>query len=118
MDAKVTVAIIAGAFGLLGGVVGSLIAPWVQWGIEKRRFKLNRRLEYIRAWRHFIGSNEFDQATFRETKTFKTMCPYLPENLVEAIEDQSIHVSITGGDPIKGRLLDEVTRIEREWGLV
>ncbi len=118
MDSKVTVAIIAGVFGLLGGVVGSLIAPWVQWGIEKRRFRLNRHLEYIKDWRRFIASNEFNQATFRDTKTYVTIRPHLSKDLVDAIEDQSIHVSLTGGDPIKNQLLNEVTRIEKKWGLV
>lgn len=26
--------------GLVAGVVGSLVAPWVHWGIEKRREKM------------------------------------------------------------------------------
>lgn len=34
--------------GLLGGVVGSLIPPWVNWGIELRREKMKYRRELIR----------------------------------------------------------------------
>lgn len=116
MDTKV--AIIAGGFGLLGGVVGSLIAPWVQWGIEQRRFRLNRRLEYIKDWRRFIGSKEFNQSTFRETKTFRTIRPYLSAKTLSLIESGESHLSVTGGDSVAGLLLDEVTRIEREWGLI
>jgi hypothetical protein len=118
MDIKVTVAIIAGVFGLLGGVVGSLIAPWVQWGIEKRRFRLNRHLEYIKDWRRFIASNEFNHAKFRDTKTYVTIRPHLSKDSVDAIEGKSVHVSLTGSDPIRSRLLNEVTKIEKKWGLV
>src|ERR1043166_9523274 len=90
MDPKVEVAIIAAVVGLLSGVVGSLVAPWVQWGIEKKRFKMNRRLKYVRAWRNFVGSNDFTQANFKDTKTFKTLRPYLSNQLIAKIEDETI----------------------------
>jgi hypothetical protein len=114
---ELKVAIIAGVVGLLTGVVGSLVAPWVQWGIEKRRFRLNRRLEYIKQWRRFV-SDDFDQSSFKETRTFKTLRPYLSQDLVTKIEDQDIYASMTGGDPIRSQLLDEITSLEREWKLI
>jgi hypothetical protein len=114
---ELKVAIIAGVVGLLTGVVGSLVAPWVQWGIEKRRFRLNRRLEYIKQWRRFV-SDDFDQSSFEETRTFKTLRPYLSQDLVAKIEDQDIYASMTGGDPIRSQLLDEITSLEREWKLI
>jgi hypothetical protein len=114
---ELKVAIIAGVVGLLTGVVGSLVAPWVQWGIEKRRFRLNRRLEYIKQWRRFV-SDDFDQSSFKETRTFKTMQPYLSQDLIAKIEDQAIYASMTGGDPIRSQLLDEITSLEREWKLI
>jgi hypothetical protein len=61
--------------GLVTGAIASLIAPWVQWAIEKRRSKLNYRQELIRKWR-------------------------------KEIEDLAL------------ALLDEVARIEKQWGLV
>jgi hypothetical protein len=114
---ELKVAIIAGVVGLLTGVVGSLVAPWVQWGIEKRRFRLNRRLGYIKQWRRFV-SDDFDQSSFKETRTFKTLRPYLSQDLVTKIEDQDIYASMTGGDPIRSQLLDEITSLEREWKLI
>jgi len=33
----------------------SLIAPWVQWGIEKKRIKQKRRIELLREWRRIIS---------------------------------------------------------------
>ena len=55
MDAILT-ALIPASLGLLGGVVGSLIAPWVNWGIEKRRQKLAYRRELVASWRKMIQS--------------------------------------------------------------
>ena len=47
MEPSTTNAIIAGLVGLITGAIGSLIAPWVQWGVEKRRKKLERRTALI-----------------------------------------------------------------------
>jgi len=33
--------------GLISGTVASLVAPWVQWAIEKRRSKLDYRMESV-----------------------------------------------------------------------
>jgi hypothetical protein len=51
MDASTVNAIIAGIVGLVAGAVGSLIAPWVQWGVEKRRKRCERRTALIQRWR-------------------------------------------------------------------
>ena len=51
MDISIINAIIAGVVGLVTGAIGSLIAPWIQWGIEKKRQKQNRRIELISEWR-------------------------------------------------------------------
>lgn len=34
---EIYTAIISGVIGLITGAVGSLIAPWVHWGIEKKK---------------------------------------------------------------------------------
>jgi len=45
-EIKYAAAWVAGFAGLLGAIIGSLIAPLVQWQIDKKKFKHNRRLEY------------------------------------------------------------------------
>jgi hypothetical protein len=48
-------AIIAAVTGLGSGAVGSIIAPWSNWGVEKRRDKLTARRNQIAAWRKMVG---------------------------------------------------------------
>ena len=105
--------LIPGVLGLIGGAIGSLIAPWVNWGIEKRREKLNRRRKFIISWRRFIGSAEFNPQTFADTLTYTTLEPYLLEETKALIENKA-----DTDEQIKRRLLKEITRIEKEWGIV
>jgi hypothetical protein len=47
MNDTIYVAVIGGLSGLITGAIGSLVAPWVNWGIEKRRKKMDRHRELI-----------------------------------------------------------------------
>jgi hypothetical protein len=38
---------LAALFGLIGGTVASLIAPWAHWGVEKQRIRLEARRQMI-----------------------------------------------------------------------
>ena len=55
MDEKIIVALI----GLAGGAIGSLFAPWANWGIEKRKQKLAYRRELVAKWRRMISWASF-----------------------------------------------------------
>jgi hypothetical protein len=55
MEASIVNAIIAGTVGLITGAIGSLIAPWVNWNIDKRRQKNKRRIELIKVERNNIN---------------------------------------------------------------
>jgi hypothetical protein len=48
---EVPVALISGGVGLTTGAIGSLFAPWANWGVEKRRLKHQRRVDRIKEWR-------------------------------------------------------------------
>jgi hypothetical protein len=47
MSDTILTAVIGGIAGLITGTIGSLIAPWVHWGIEKRRSQAERRRALI-----------------------------------------------------------------------
>ena len=51
MDPAIVAALIGGTAGLATGVAGSLIAPWSNWGVEKRRIRLQRRQALVDDWR-------------------------------------------------------------------
>ena len=63
--------VIPSSLGLLGGTIGSLIAPWVSWGIEKRREKLKYRREIIQRCREKIESQGFSKQVFRTTSEYR-----------------------------------------------
>lgn len=51
-------ALVGGGVGLVTGAVASLIAPWANWGIEKRKLRRAGRVERIREWR--AGASQLD----------------------------------------------------------
>ena len=56
--------------GLVSGAIGSLVAPSVKWGIEKRKLVHNRRVELINNWRAFIEEFDFDNENFGNTTVY------------------------------------------------
>jgi len=55
MAYEVPVALIGGGTGLVTGAIGSLFAPWANWGVEKRRSRQQCRAERIKEWREGIA---------------------------------------------------------------
>ena len=56
MASEIVVAAISGGTGLAAGVVGSLFAPWANWGVEKRRLRRASRVERVQEWRAGVAS--------------------------------------------------------------
>jgi len=110
--------------GFVAGAIRSLVAPWVNWGIEKRREKTKRRQEFIDSWRRYI-EDEFEWNSFRNTAMFSQIKPYLSEKMineldpVEGSETPTIHLrSPIGEDTLTKRLLDEIAAVEKRWNLI
>lgn len=51
-------AVVGGVAGLATGALASVVAPWVNWGIERRRLRLERRQELIAEWRTGLAEAE------------------------------------------------------------
>ncbi|KLI04077.1 MULTISPECIES: hypothetical protein [Mycolicibacterium] len=132
MASEVWAAIIGGAAGLATGTLGSVIAPWVNWGIERRREDRKHMRDLIESWRAGVASIDDEgsdvdgfpedyliQKTSRYFRTpwYETLRPHLSEHHRRTSEQNN--TSIGGGTPraLKNYLADEVDRIEREWGL-
>jgi hypothetical protein len=91
-----------------------------------------RRRRRIDAWREFFDNFDYANENVRETATYLQIRPELKREIVERLEDpRHIQVEldnrsgvdrtvVVGQSPssVKTLLLDEVTRLEREWGLI
>jgi len=119
-------AIITAVKRLISRAVGSLIAPWVHWGIEKRRGKLVRRQRIIDDCRSALSEPDFSVFVFRETPAYAAIRQYLSEKVRTQTESASgtrVYVAAIGAGRGEGNLhrttlADEIARIEKEWELV
>lgn len=121
MDLLTSQNVIAGITGLVTGAVGSLVAPWVQWAIEKRRKKVERRQDQIDRWRDAIADHEGDIREFGAEPEYAAMKEHMDPGVVEKWESETFFASSgggRGGEPRRKMLLDQVAQIEREWDLV
>lgn len=58
MDFELTKLIIPAITGLISGAIGSLIAPWVHWRIEKKRKSIEYKQVLIKDVRHLVDTAE------------------------------------------------------------
>jgi hypothetical protein len=110
---------VAGAIGgLITGVVASLVAPWSQWGVEKRRLRREERRNILEATRKLISMLS-DARSFRDTPEYARLRPYLSDKLRRDFEGEAIVVAVgQGRGSLAIWLLDEITQLEKKWGLV
>jgi len=110
----VAVAIISGIFGFISGAVASLIAPWVHWGVEKRRDKMDRRRALIDNTRISLSGNAFSRQNFRQSAAYSAIRPYVSESLRSNVESRA-----HGGDvTLRQHVLEELAALEKKWKLI
>jgi F0F1-type ATP synthase membrane subunit b/b' len=91
---------------------------------EQQRDELmsGERRKRIEDWRSAISNHEFGgYPRFASTAAYSQMKPYLRPKVVEMLEaPRTFHVGneARGDSAYQYTLLDEVARIEREWGLI
>jgi hypothetical protein len=120
MDASILKYLIPGVIGLIAGIVGSLIAPWVHWGVEKRRTRQAKRREMISSCRMLL-STDIDKKTFRETEAYSKIRPHLQKHVVDEVADKHAESAQgEGTDPnlFKQNILEDIAGIEKEWVLI
>ncbi|MFC1808154.1 hypothetical protein ACFL0T_07330 [Candidatus Omnitrophota bacterium] len=114
--------IIAGIIGLISGAIASLFAPWIHWGIEKRRIKYKHRLELLKQWRSIVALPSFDRSNMLESSYYGSLRELLKEDIRKEIERSANNLTLVIDSPTtshdKDLLLREIARIEKEWGLL
>ena len=122
MEPSTTNAIIAGVVGLIAGAIGSLIAPWVQWGVEKRRKKFERRTALIQRWREILTNDAFERGMLLNDPAYGPLCDLLTEKVRKEIERPSNHITVVLDSPTNSHdrdlVLREIARIEKSWDLI
>jgi hypothetical protein len=90
-------AILIAIISLISSVVGALIPPLINSGIEKRKSKVERQAKLIAEWRQFIELFDFNNQHFRATTVYAAMRPYMDENERRNFEAQRTYVVVSSG---------------------
>ncbi len=120
--------LIPAAAGLISGVIGSLVAPWLQWGIEARREQSKARRELLVNARTVLADPP-QAADFRKLPLYFQLRPLLSPKTIEAIAgifdergNEVIRIVRGGGyggvNPYAHLVLDDLSQKEKEWGLL
>jgi len=91
MAPEVVSALIGGVSGLITGAVGSLFAPWVNWGVEKRRLRRQERSDQVAEWRAGVDALR---------KTEDEVSPIIPFPGGPGRPPSQLVVSTGHGDPL------------------
>lgn len=117
--------IISAVAGSISGAIVSLVAPWVKWAISKKEKRHNRRKELIDQWRSAIESPDFDKREFVKSPLYPPLRERLSDNTRQRVENVSdgpmVGIVSEGGiraQSIKEPLSREISRIEKDWGLI
>lgn len=105
------------------GFAGGLLLPWVRWFVEKRRERLSYRRSQVAVWREALAQQEFEltdsRSDFLGSAAYSSLRVQLSDKTRAEVENSRVfHSEGSRGPHRKNMLLDEVARIEKEWGLV
>ena len=123
--------ILAVVVSAVTGAIASLIAPWANWGVDKRKKRLEWRKGFINECKRIINKREFEITQFRDTSYYSNIKINLSKSLTKEIAN---HIGRYGHGKrlgleeelkivkkeasIKSRLLEEITLLEKKWGLL
>jgi hypothetical protein len=124
IDITTTNVIISAIVGLIAGGIASLIAPWIHWGIEKRRMRLEGRKKLLETCKDYLQRYTFNCSNFIEKPFYSSLRPYLSKKLVSELESCNTNMQIRmagrngGVNNFKAEVLDEIQQIEEKWKLI
>ncbi|MCL6263183.1 hypothetical protein [Craterilacuibacter sp. RT1T] len=133
MDLELSKLIFPAIVGLISGALGSIFAPWVHWGIEKKKMARKNREELIKEVRLVLSNEEIESSAFRNHAVYSRIRPYMSEKAKEAVEGEysgsghmisEVIVIATGSgrhdgvNSFRNRVLDEISELEKQWGLI
>ena len=110
----------------LTGTIASLLAPWSQWGVEKRKVKNQRRQALVDSWYKLVEDYQNNDIDIVDHKNYNSLRRFLSEAAITEFEVEKIGAPIVISVGRKGVsadrklrvLLAEIKRIEDDWGLM
>lgn len=128
MDIELSKIVVPALVGLASGVLGTFFAPWVNWGIEKKKLIREERKALIAECRKVL-SEDISSYEFRVHPAYSKIRPYLSGAAIKAVEGEigshgeEVVVVDRGGrhggvNPFRQRVLDELANQERVWALI
>lgn len=115
--------IIVALIGLVAGAVGSLIAPWVHWGVEKTKMRQARRTALIDNTRNYVASKSFGVSQFGLQPSYARIKDHLSDGLVDSIESfegqrSQVADPVRLREEIRTNILEELKIVEQKWKLI
>jgi hypothetical protein len=131
---NVIVALIGLTSGAIGGAIGSIIAPLVNWRIEQKRQTRADHKEKIQKWRQMVTEitrevHAIQQGQSNAYPNVRSQAGFLIENHPDFLSLQPLlqrpggvfqSMTFYAGRTTPGELIQlaaEIDRIEEEWGL-
>lgn len=106
---------------LSSSLLTAVVAPHVNWSIEKKKQDRARKLKLIEAWRDIADKYESDEIDILDHPEYKTLRQYLSADAIDLFETNKSSISIiafkkgASQDKGIGMLLSEIKRIEKDW---
>jgi hypothetical protein len=116
---EIIIGLVSAAVGLISG----LLLPWIRWEIEKRQKRLDYRKELIAIWKAKLATAEFHspegRSSFGSSPEYSSLRSHMAKEIIEKFEaPRTSYVGGGRGDDVRKQiLLDEVSRLEKHWGL-
>lgn len=114
---------IIGLISALIGFISGLLVPWIKWEIEKRQKRHDYRMKLIATWKAKLAVAEFhspeNRSSFGSSPEYSSLRSHMTTAMIEKFEAaRTMYVGGGRGDDVrKQMLLDEVSRLEKHWGL-
>lgn len=111
----VVVALVALVSSVIGGVISSLVAPFVNWGIEKRRNQASRQRMLIDNARLLLSGKAAKRENIRTSRAYVAIRSHLSSELIASIE---AHNTSGGEQKIQDTMMQEISELEKKWKLI
>lgn len=115
MSDNIISAIIGAVSGSVFTVIGSFIVPYVNWGIEKRRDRMNRQRDLITSTRSAFAGIILSRKDIQQEPSYGAIRAHLSQELINNIERSN---TSGGEEAIQKRMMQELSELEKKWELI